>query len=386
MKFQYICSECDAHYDITPEILVCPPCHARQDPEEPLRGILEVELIGEANPNFDIFDLLPVEKKFFPDIPVGNTPLWWSKRLNAKVGLDNLYIKNDGANPTGSLKDRASFLVAAFALKFGIKNIVLASTGNAGSSMAGIGAAAGLNVLLFLPKDTPPAKLVQALQYGAEVRCVNGNYDAAYDLSMKYVAERGGLSRNTAYNPLTIEGKKTVALEVVRQLKRAPDYMFVPAGDGVIAGGVYKGFKDLRTLGIITKMPTIFVVQAEGSCAIARAVEVGGFRQPKVSQTVADSISVDIPRNGYHTLKQIRESNSACTVVSDRSILDAQLDLSRSAGVFVEPAAAAAFAGFCKEKEHLPADATIVILLTGHGLKDITSASKRIAIPEKLHE
>ena len=252
--------------------------------------------------------------------------------------------------------------------------------------MAGIGAAAGLNVLLFLPQDAPPAKLVQALQYGADVRLVKGNYDAAYDLSMRYVAERGGLSRNTAYNPLTIEGKKTVALELFRQLQGAPECVFVPAGDGVIAGGVFKGFKDLLKLGLIANMPAIFLVQAEGSSAITRAVAEGGFQKPVASRTVADSIAVDVPRNGYYTLKQIRESKGVCTVVSDRAILQAQLELSQYAGIFVEPAAAAAYAGFCQEKNRLAKSDNIVILLTGHGLKDIASASKSVMKPERLYE
>ncbi len=386
MRFQYICSDCGKHYEISPEMMVCPICCANQDLRKPLRGILEVALEGEVTTNFDIFDLLPVERKYFPDLLVGNTPLFKPERLNKSIGFDNLYIKNDSLNPTGSLKDRASYLVAAFTKKHGIKDIVLASTGNAGSSMAGIGASADLNVFLFLPKDAPSAKLVQAIQYGADVRRVNGNYDMAYGLSMKYVAEHGGLSRNTAYNPMTIEGKKTIALEMFKQMGTAPDYVFVPVGDGVIVSGVFKGFKDLYKLGLIKKMPIIVSVQAEGSSAIAQAVEAGDFGQPVESDTVADSISVDVPRGGYYALRQIKEFDGICSVVSDDAILKAQMALSRSGGVFAEPAAAASYAGFLKEKDKLPKDAKIVVLITGHGLKDIASASKEIEIPEKLYE
>ena len=166
-------------------------------------------------------------------------------------------MKDDGVNPTGSLKDRASFLVSAFAAKFGMREIVLASTGNAGSSMAGVGAAAGQQVTLFLPKAAPKAKLIQALQYGAKVFRVDGTYDDAYELSLAYTAKFGGLSRNTAYNPMTIEGKKTVSLEVFRQLGQIPDHLFVSVGDGCILSGVYKGFRDLRQLGMTIACPDL---------------------------------------------------------------------------------------------------------------------------------
>jgi len=209
MKFSYLCSECGKEYQLKPELMVCGDCYSGQKDTEPLRGILEVKLEGSIDRDFDIHDLLPVEKEFFPSIPVGGTPLWEPRRIRSKSGIMQLFIKDDTLNPTGSLKDRASYLVAAFAIKHKIDKIVLASTGNAGSSMSGVGAAAGLKIKLFLPKSAPPAKMVQALQYGADVVRVDGNYDMAYDLSLEYSRKEGGMSRNTAYNPMTIVGKKT---------------------------------------------------------------------------------------------------------------------------------------------------------------------------------
>ena len=255
MKCHYICSECGCTYEISRHMMVCAQCSRKQDAAEPLRGVLEVGIEGKFKKDFDIFDFLPVEKEFFPPIPVGNTPLWTPLNLWEKTGFAGLYLKDDSLNPTGSLKDRASFLVAAFAVREKIKDVVVASTGNAASSMAGVGAAAALNIKIFIPASAPQAKRIQALQYGADVVLVDGNYDKAYELSMDYTREHGVLSRNTAFNPLTIEGKKTAALEIFQQLEGVPDFIFIPAGDGVILGGVYKGFKDLLNAGLINNMP-----------------------------------------------------------------------------------------------------------------------------------
>ena len=380
MQFNYKCSDCAQPYTIDPELTVCPICREQQAPDQPLRGVLEVKLCGNTDKDFDVFDLLPVPRRYFPPIPVGNTPLWRPENLRRSLGFQNLYIKDDGLNPTCSLKDRASFLVSAFAARHDIKEIVLASTGNAGSSMAGVGAAAGQKVTLFLPATAPEAKLIQALQYGATVHRVKGPYDQAYDLSLEYSNRFGGMNRSTAYNPMTLEGKKTVSLEIFQQLGRAPAYLFVPAGDGCILSGVYKGFQDLRHLELIDRIPTVIAVQAAGSDALYRAFHSGKF-EVRPSQTVADSICVDIPRNGRHALKQLQAHNGRIVSVSDGEIIAAQTQLSRTAGLFSEPAGAAAFAGFLKIMAELPRAAEIVILATGNGLKDSTSAGRGITVP-----
>lgn len=383
MEFNYICSQCGRRFDIDPRLNVCPDCGRNQSPDQPLAGVLEVELRGAAPPSFDPAALLPVEKRYFPPIPVGNTPLWEPRALRREFDLPQLYIKDDGANPTSSFKDRASFLVSAFAAKHGIGEIVVASTGNAGSSMAGVGAAAGQKVILFLPKTAPAAKLVQALQYGATVHRVDGPYDLAYDLSLAYSKKSGGMSRNTAYNPMTIEGKKTVSTELFRQLNRAPDVVFVSAGDGCITAGVYKGFRDLKQLGFIESIPTVVAVQAETSNALYRAFRTGRFdSQP--SHTVADSICVDVPRNGLHALIQLQKFGGRVVTVSDEMILAAQARLSRTTGLFTEPAGAAAFAGFVKIRPELRDDAVVVILATGNGLKDTGAAARGVQVPERV--
>ncbi len=384
ITFNYTCSECGQRYSIDPHQYVCALCSERQADDQPLSGVLEVELQGSTvGKAIDIGELLPVDERFFPPIPVGNTPLWEPGILREELGFEAFYIKDDGANPTSSFKDRASYLVSAFAKQYGIDTIVVASTGNAGSSMAGIGAAARQKVILFLPKTAPPAKLIQALQYGAVVHRVDGNYDHAYDLSLAYTQAVGGMNRNSGYNPMTIEGKKTVALELFRQLKRAPDVLFVGTGDGCIVAGVYKGFRDLKQLGYIEDIPQIFSVQSDTSDALYRAFNTGRFENLP-SRTIADSICVDVPRNGIHALSQLRTYGGKVITVSDEMILASQARLSRSTGLFTEPASAAAFAGFLQVKSEIPRDAVIVILATGNGLKDSAAAARGIAVPERL--
>ena len=380
MKFSYICTECKKEFEIRPELMVCPDCSVRQKADEPVRGILEVKLEGEADSSFDVFDLLPVDRKHFPSIPVGNTPMWQPENIRNQTGFSNLYIKDDGLNPTFSFKDRASYLVSAFAKAHGINEIVLASTGNAGSSMAGVGAAAGQDITIFLPETAPEAKLVQAMQYGANVYKVAGNYDLAYDFSLEYSRVKGGMNRNTGYNPMTIEGKKTVSLEIAKQLGEAPHYVSVSAGDGCIVAGVIKGFKDLLQLGIIDNMPVVFAVQAETSDALYRANETGKF-DGAPTHTIADSICVDIPRNGYHALKLINEHDCRIIRVSDDDILKAQHEMASKVGLFSEPAGATAYAGFKSEMENLSKDAKVVVIATGNGLKDVVSASKGVKAP-----
>ncbi|MCX7774658.1 MAG: pyridoxal-phosphate dependent enzyme [Rectinemataceae bacterium] len=392
--WHYRCPTCGSTYAIEPGRYVCDVCATSQRPDEPLRGVLECTWEGD-DPALGSLPL-PVEAPYFPPIPVGETPLWAPERLRAELGMPHLWLKDDTCNPSGSYKDRASWLVAAFARKFGIGEIVLASTGNAASSMACIGAAAGIRIKVYVPKAAPIAKRVQILQYGAELVEVDGTYDLAFDQSLAYSRATGMLSRNTAYNPLTIEGKKTASFEIARDLGaalasqgaasvrtdtvyRAPDHVFVPTGDGVIIAGVIRGFEDLLRLGWIEHMPTIWAAQAEGSSAIARALATGRF-EAIPSSTIADSISVDIPRNGYYTLNKLRQHKGHAVVVSDADILEAQRSLARMSGLFAEPSSACAYAGFLKARAELDPQSHIVVMLTGSGLKDIRSAARGVGL------
>ncbi len=386
IKWFYRCAGCGATYEIAPGRYLCDVCATTQQPERPLAGILEVEWEGTPEPGATP---LPVAGAWLPSVPVGNTPLWAPERLRRELAAPGLWLKDDTCNPSGSFKDRASWLVAGFARQHGVQEIVLASTGNAASSMAAVGAAAGLRVKVFLPASAPVAKRIQVLQYGAALIPVDGTYDQSFDLSLEYSQRTGSLSRNTAYNPLTIEGKKTVAYEIVADLEQAgavtPDHVFVPVGDGVILAGVYRGFENLLRLGRIARMPTVWACQAAGSSAIARALASGrsgaeAFDDPRSSNTVADSIAVDVPRNGLHALAKLQRYGGQAVTVSDSEILAAQKTLAAGSGLFAEPSSSAAFAAWLKVRERIAPEQQCVVLITGSGLKDIKSAAQGLGL------
>jgi len=391
-KFTYQCSDCGKLIPAVEIIYLCPDCSAKQLPDQPPLGVLKViykykslsELSFRELETSNFLQLLPVEdQKSFPNLHVGKTPLYKIDSLDGKVNDFELYLKDDSQNPTFSFKDRASAVVSAFAKENGIDTIVAASTGNAGSSLAGICAAQGQKAVIFVPSTAPKAKLTQIMMYGATLVPVSGNYDKAFDLSIEATRRFGWYNRNTAFNPFTIEGKKTVSFELFSQLKeQIPDFIFVPVGDGVIISGVYKGFEDLLELGIIEKMPVIIAVQAAGSCNLTKNIGREKFVSTS-SDTIADSISVDIPRNFHMAAGFITKYHGQTITVSDDDILRASSILSKNTGIFTEPAAAAAFAGFLgyKNRNLIPKASTNVVLLTGSGLKDLNAVQPLFEIP-----
>ena len=394
MRFSYRCSDCGTRYETEELMYRCPACDT--DPGDRFQsGNLIVELDPEGlrelakKDHVTPFDFFPYTVPSPEAYPVGNTPLSVSPRLSAAYGLKNLRFKLEGQNPSGSFKDRASQLIAAQARALGEQKVVLASTGNAGSAMACAGAAYGLEIVLFVPASAPVNKLKQSVLYGAHVIPVNGTYDDAFALSIAYSQEFGGINRNTAYNPMTIEGKKSVSIELFEQLgRRLPDAVYVPVGDGVILSGVYKGFKDLMDAGITDRVPAIICVQSSGSDAISRAWSTGEFKALIEATTTADSISVASPANGRMAVDYIKASGGWATVVSDDDISEAQLELAHDAGMFAEPAASAAWAGVRADREKLletfGPEAEVTVLLTGTGFKDMKSFDGKVSIPPSI--
>ncbi|MBM3403969.1 MAG: threonine synthase [Bacteroidetes bacterium] len=390
-KFFYQCSTCGKTYPSDKIIYLCPVCSKGNTKTLPPKGVLstiyrygEIKKRYQGQPLFKalqaktFIDLLPIEaRESLGYLRVGNTPLYKINNLEGKDLMGELYLKDDSQNPTFSFKDRASVLVSAFAKERGIDTIITASTGNAGCSLAGICASQQQKAIVLVPESAPPAKLIQVKMYGAQLIPVKGNYGKAFDQSIEMTEKDGYYNRNTAYNPLTIEGKKTVSFELFDQLGQCiPDRIFVPTGDGVILSGVYKGFEDLWMLGIIEKMPVVVAVQPQKSDNLIRNLHAETF-QSIPSSTVADSISVDVPRNFFQSKHYLQKYDGEWIAVSDEEILLASRTLSRNTGLFTEPASAAAFAAFLKyQQEHLmPPGSKNVVLLTGCGLKDLKAVN-----------
>ncbi len=395
MHFRYVCNDCGHAFVSDKVTYLCPVCSVQQPiAGEFSRGNLIVEYDQDElrhqakKPDLTFHDFFPYEVPERERFPVGNTPLVRPARLAERYGLANLTCKLDGALPSGSFKDRASQLIAAQALAFGEHTVALASTGNAGAAMSCAGAAYGLRVVLFVPETAPVNKLMQSVLYGSEVVPVKGTYDDAFSLSIAYTNMFGGINRNTAYNPMTIEGKKSVSIELYFQMGRAvPDVVYVPVGDGCIFAGVYKGFHDLRESGLIDRMPHLVCVQSSASNAISQAWKSGQFKAVKAC-TLADSISVSSPANGRMAVRRIHESDGWAIEVDDDDMFEAQLELAKHAGLFVEPAAACAWAGARQDAPALVRrfghDVSVSVLLTGVGFKDMKAFSGRVALPPSI--
>jgi len=333
--------------------------------------------------------LLPVEEQGpKPPLEIGPTPLVRATRGRPLGPLTRIIIKDEGRNPSASLKDRASAIVVARALERGSKGILCASTGNAASSLAGLAAAVGIPSIILVPKAAPRPKLAQLMIFGARLVPVDGVYDDAFDLSLLAAPALGYDLRSTGVNPYCGEGKKTCALELAEQLGfELPEWVAVSVGDGCILGGLAKGLSDLKAMGMIARVPKLVGVQAAGSAALAEAAARGGEVRPVSGKTLADSISVSIPRDARKALRAVKESAGRWVTVSDDEILEAMKLLARSLGVFAEPAGATSVAGLLRlvREGVIDADSSCVAISTGSGLKDPESAFKAAGpVPEPI--
>jgi threonine synthase len=325
-------------------------------------------------------ELLPLKIQFDLEIlsllELPNIPL-----IKAVFGSHRLLLMDESRNPSLSYKDRASLLIALKAIELGRRDIAAASTGNAASSLACICAKLNLNAHIFVPASIPEAKLLQIKAYGAEIYEIEGDYDTAFDRCITVSKKKGWYNRNTAYNPLTIEGKKSALYDMFIKLKgRLPEAIVVPVGDGVIIGGIYKGVCELAELGWIERMPRLIAVQAEGSDALVRYLETGKFEFIP-ARTIADSISAGAPRNLYMAAEAVEKTGGFAITVTDEQMLKAQRYISENWGIMVEPSCAAALAAVDKmiaENDFDPEE--LLLLLTGNGLKDLDSLRKSVEL------
>ncbi len=383
------CVKCGKMYDADPNVTTC-SCGGILDivyDYEYIRTKLTKEkLAARKNPSMWRYrELLPVEEDT-PDTPlrVGWSPLYEEPYLAEMLGIKKLYVKDDGLNPTASLKDRASAMAVAKAREAGAEVIACSSTGNAASSLAGNAAAAGLKTYIFVPSRAPKGKVAQLLTFGATVISVEGSYEDTFELSKAAIEKWGWYNRNAAINPYLSEGKKTVSLEIMEQLNwEVPDYLAISVGDGCTIAGVWKGLKDLYGIGFIDRLPRLIAVQAQGCYPINRAVEQNRPWEPMEENTIADSIAVGVPRNPDKAINAIRESDGLTVEVTDEEIMAAQKLLGRTCGVFGEPAGVTGTAGLKKlcEEGKIPADASVVSVVTGNGLKDVANAIKYAGEP-----
>ncbi len=390
------CVKCGKIYESTPDLTNC-TCGGILDiiyDYDYIKTQLTKEKLASRRDNsmWRYRELLPVEESTpAPPLRVGWSPLYKASRLAKELGIARLYVKDDGVNPTASLKDRASSMAVAKAMEAGAKVIACSSTGNAASSLAGNAAAAGLKTYIFVPSRAPKGKVAQLMTFGATVISVQGSYEETFELSKQAIEKWGWYNRNAAINPYLSEGKKTVGLEIMEQLGwEVPDYIAISVGDGCTIAGLWKGLKDLYAIGFIDKLPRLISAQAEGCCPLNRAIETGEPWRPMEENTLADSIAVGVPRNADKALMAIRESNGLVVNVSDQEIMAAQKLLGRTCGVFGEPAGVTGTAGLKKlcEQGKIAPDATVVSVVTGNGLKDVANAiaacGEPISIPSDM--
>lgn len=329
---------------------------------------------------FAASSLLPLSPGCSPvSLHEGNTPLIPSRHLKKELNIENLYFKFEGANPTGSFKDRGSAVEIAKALEYRAKGIAVASTGNMAASISAYSAAAGIPCFIFVPFGTPETKLAQTLFYGGKIIQVKGTYDDAAILASQ-VAQQLNLYLAGDYS-FRAEGQKSQSYEIIRQLNNtSPDYVVVPVGNGTNILAIWKGFKEFFALGIISKLPKMIGVQVEGFDSIYKEWSKSSA-SPNIASTVASAIAVKRPSDKDKVLALVKESQGCLASVSNDVVLPAQIEISRQESLLVEPSSATilpALRALAKQHYFLPGS-TVVALATGHGLKDVHAGLSQVS-------
>ena len=391
------CTVCEKIFD-TEVLYTCPDC----GPDGILDVLYDYDVICNQLTNSSLqqrsFDqwrykeLLPInEQDHVPVVQIGWTPTIQFTRLAEWIGIKSLWLKDEGRNPTASLKDRASSVGVIKSREFGFDTVACASTGNAATSLAGMAASAGLSCYIFVPENAAEPKLAQLLIFGAIVMKVQGAYDEVYELCMRACEHYGWYNRNAAVNPYLVEGKKTCGLEIAEQMdENMPDWLVVPVGDGCTIAGIWKGITEMHRLGLISRLPRLLGVQAEGARALVQAFRSGEDLVPTDVRTLADGIAVGKPHNWRKALRAVRGSEGDMIAVSDDEILEAMRAAARLGGVFGEPAGVAGLAGIKRAVEDriISKHESVLTVITGNGLKDVQSARKAageaFVIPAKM--
>ncbi len=314
------------------------------------------------------------------DLHEGSTPLVPSRNIGRALGLERLFFKYEGLNPTGSFKDRGMVVAVAKALEAGSKVLMCASTGNTSASMAAYAARTGVRAIVVVPSgEIAMNKLSQALMYGAKVVALKGNFDTALD-AVRDLTSRYPVALMNSVNPNRLEGQKTAAFEIVDALGDAPDYLLLPVGNAGNITAYWKGFREYHKAGRSTRLPRMVGAQAEGAAPIVAGHPIANPR------TVASAIRIGNPASWEGATSARDESGGLIAAVTDTEILSAQIRLANSEGLFAEPASAAPLALLIRlvMEGKIEKDSTTVVVLTGSGLKDPDAALKNVEPPIEL--
>jgi threonine synthase len=370
------CIDCESRFETDPPGYACSRCG----------GLLELVREGGQLSRSDVFGrtgegiwrfraLLPFDADVRPvSLFEGNTPLIRTVNLSEELRVRNLYVKNEGQNPTGSFKDRGMTVSVTRAVQSGVHVLICASTGNTSASMSAYAARAGVMAAIIVPAGRVAAgKLVQATAYGAAIIRVDGSFDDALAMLLQTIAGLPGFAGMNSVNPYRLEGQKSAAFEIYEQLgSSVPDYVVLPVGNAGNISAIWKGFKELRDFGITKKVPRMVGVQAEGASPIAKAFWKGSETVIPVDNpsTIASAIRIGKPASAKKALAALRESDGMVLTVTDEEITSARRLLSSREGIFVEPASATPIAALREIGRKLEKDAVVVCVATGNGLKD----------------
>jgi threonine synthase len=389
------CINCGSEYSIDEIVYFCKKCgdllEIKYDRSE-LAGALKKSQWRDAPLSVWRYrDFMPIsDPSKIVSLNEGGTGLHLCKRLAKHLGIRQLYVKNEGENPTGSFKDRGMTVGVTKALELGVKSVICASTGNTSASLAAYAAKAGLLCAVLIPSGKIAyGKLSQAMIYGAKVIQVRGNFDESLDIVLKLSEKHRSIYLLNSINPFRIEGQKSLGYEICDQLNQdAPDRIVVPVGNAGNISAIWKGFTEFHELGVVKSLPKMTGIQAAGSAPIAQAIKNGMDTIVPVAapETVATAIRIGAPVSWKKAMNAIRESHGTAETVTDAEILDAQKTLARVEGLFVEPASASSIAGLKKLRENgeIDKDERVVCVTTGHGLKDPDTAVKMSEKPVEV--
>ena len=387
------CINCSSLFDLDTIMYNCSKCNDLLEVQYDLNKIsnnLDSKWRDAPLSVWKYQDFLPIDQNVERvTLKEGGTRLHNSKKLSSFFGIDNLHIKNEGDNPTASFKDRGMTVAVTKAKQLGAKIITCASTGNTSASLAAYGARGGLKRIVLIPSGKVAyGKLSQAMICGAHVLQIDGNFDKCLEVVMKLSSKYTDIYLVNSINPFRLEGQKTIVFEIFEQLGHIPDWIIVPVGNAGNVSAIWKGLSEFHQLGIINKLPKLVGVQAEGSAPISAAfsegkMEVNNVQKP---ETLATAIRIGAPASWKKALRAIYDSKGLATTVSDKEILDGQMNLAKLEGLFIEPASAAPIAALKKllRQGTISSDEEVVCIATGHGLKDPDIITKFVEKPTEV--